>query len=292
MPGDDAPPDVSSGRGAHPGADSRKSSAADRAFERVLRDLLEQSTATVTAPPGLAARVLAGARPRRQERRRWLMLTAAALATSTVVLGALVFGRHLAGGSGDTGGAASVIAPATGSARPGPAATVRRSPSMPRPGGADSSPAGPSAGSPLTYGVPAGGSSAGSSGPAGSPATGVAQSDQAAASEITKAFTEAFDADENVDDGLAYVENGSTFHDMTVRFGQRYPGLVGNLKVRLENISLVDGDHATATIILNHTDPKLGAQWGYEIRRDVTAIRIKGRWLVSASTYSFLVGTA
>ncbi|WP_055752355.1 hypothetical protein [Frankia sp. AvcI1] len=77
-----------------------------------------------------------------------------------------------------------------------------------------------------------------------------------------------------------------------LRFIQRYPGVIGNLKVRLGTITLIAGDRAKATVIITHTDPELGARWGYEIRRQAEAVRVDGRWLVSASTYSFLVGAS
>ncbi|WP_261557165.1 hypothetical protein [Frankia tisae] len=100
--------------------------------------------------------------------------------------------------------------------------------------------------------------------PAAFPPAALAKPDQATVGEITTAFTEAFDADNNIDDGLAYVQNGEQYRDIT----RRYPGVVGNLKVRLENITLISSDQARATIIITHTDPRLGARWGYEIRRE------------------------
>ncbi|WP_231861524.1 MULTISPECIES: hypothetical protein [Frankia] len=186
------------------------------------------------------------------------MLAAAALATSSVIIGGLTVDRHIASDNG-----VNVIAPAVGSSlptRPATGATVH--------------------------------SGVSPTGRALFPAPAGAKPDRATVDEITTAFTEAFDADNNIDDGLAYVQNGQRYRDITQRFLQHYPGVVGNLRVRLENITLIGSDQATATIIITHSDPELGAQWGYEIRQEAKAVRINGRWLVSASTYSFLVGTS
>ncbi|EIV93909.1 hypothetical protein [Frankia sp. QA3] len=253
MPVDNAYP----GPGSRSGSGSGHTSAPDLAFEQTLRELLDRATRSVAAPADLTARVCTPAPPRQRGRRRALMLAAAALATSSVILGGLTVERHLAPGSG-----LNVIVPADGSSLPGPATGETVHPGIPPTGVATFPPAAP------------------------------AKPDQATVDEITMAFTGAFDADDNIDDGLAYVQNGERYRDITRRFTQRYPGVVGNLKVRLENITLIARDLARATIIITHTDPKLGAQWGYEIRREAEAVRVDGRWLVSSSTYSFLVGAS
>ncbi|MCM3921059.1 hypothetical protein ND748_05120 [Frankia sp. AiPs1] len=256
MPSDNAHP----GSGSRPGSGSGPDSASGLAFEQTLRGLLDQATRSVTAPADLTARICTSPPPRWRGRGRCraLVLTAAALATSSVIIGGLAVDRNLASDNG-----VNVIAPAVGSSLPTRPAT----------------------------GVTAH-SSVSPTGRALAPPVAGAKPDQATADEITTAFTEAFDADNNVDDGLAYVQNGERYRDITQRFVERYPGVVGTLRVRLENITLIAGDQATATIIITHADPKLGAQWGYEIRRTAQAVRVNGRWLVSASTYSFLVGTS
>ncbi len=254
MPSDNAHP----GSGSRPGSGSGPASASDLAFEQTLRELLDRASRSVTAPADLTAGMRASAPPRQRGRRRALVLTAAALATTSVILGGLAIDRHLAFDSG-----LNVITPAAGSSLP----------TRPATGGTVYSGVSPT-------------------GPALFPPAAGAKPDQATAAEITTAFTEAFDADNNVDDGLAYVQNGERYRDITRRFTQRYPGVVGNLKVRLENIVLIADAQASATIIITHADPKLGAQWGYEIRRDAQAVRVNGRWLVSSSTYSFLVGAS
>ncbi len=252
MSSDDAHP----GSGSRSGSGSGRTWASDLAFEQTLRELLDQATQSVTAPADLTARICAAAPPRRPGRRRALAVAAAALATSSVIIGGLAVDRHLVSDNG-----VNVTAPAVGSSLP----------TRPATGGTVSSGVSPTG--PALFPPPAG-----------------AKPDQATVDEITAAFTEAFDADNNIDDGLAYVQNGDRYRDITQRFLQHYPGVVGKLKVRLENITLIGSDQATATIIITHSDPKLGAQWGYEIRREAKAVRINGRWLVSASTYSFLVG--
>ncbi len=255
MPADNAYPGP--GPGSCSGSGSGHTSAPDLAFEQTLRELLDRATRSVAAPADLTARVCTSAPPRQRGRRRALALAAAALATSSVILGGLTVDRHFASGSG-----LNVITPADGTSfrRPATGATVH--PGIPSTGVATFPPAAP------------------------------AKPGQATVDEITTAFTEAFDADDNIDDGLAYVQNGEQYHDITRRFTQRYPGVVGNLRVRLENITLISSDLARATIVITHTDPKLGAQWGYEIRRAAQAVRVDGRWLVSSSTYSFLVGAS
>ncbi|MEX5637085.1 hypothetical protein [Parafrankia sp. FMc2] len=254
MPADDAPPGTGD------------AFASDPLREQKLRELLDQATRSVTAPAGLAARVRAREVSRHQTRRRALVIGAAALATSSVIVGGMAVEHHFT-----SGGGLSVITAADGSVLPTPATGTPANPGVPPAGVATSSPAAPAISLP--------------------PVT-PARPDQATVDQIALAFNEAFDADDNVDDGLAYVQNGSEYHDLTVRFGQQYPGLVGNLRVRLEDITMNTSDRARATVVLTHSDPVLGARWGYEIRRGVEAVRVNGRWLVSASTYMFLVGTA
>lgn len=258
MPTDNAPPGPGSRSGS--GSGSGPDSAPDRAFEQTLRELLDQVTRSVAAPADLTARVCASAPPRQRVRRRGLVLAAAALATSSVILGGLAVERHLASDS-----EVNVIMPAGGNSLSRPATSAPAHPGIPPTGVASLPSAAPTTRRPV---------------------------DQATIDEITTAFAEAFDADDNIDDGLAYVQNGEQYHEMTLRFAQRYPGVAGNLRVRLENITLVAGDRANATVIITHTDPKLGEQWGYEIRRGGEAVRVDGRWLVSSNTYSFLVGTS
>lgn len=185
------------------------------------------------------------------------MLVAAALATSSVIIGGLAVERHLLSDRG-----LNVITPAAGSPLPGPATGTTAQPGVPPAGAATGTPAAP------------------------------ASPDQATVDEITKAFTEAFGGDGNVEDGLAYVQNGERYRDIAQRFIQRYPGVVGNLKVKIENIRWTGGSRVQATIILTHTDPELGRKWGYRISRDVEAVRVDGHWLVSSGTYSLLVGSA
>jgi hypothetical protein len=254
MPSDDA----HLGSGSRSGSGPGRVCASDLAFEQTLRELLDRATRSVTAPADLTARICTSAPPRQRGRRRALVLAAAALTTSSVIIGGLAVDRHLASDS-----RVNVIAPAVGS----------------------SLPTGPATDMVVHSGISP-------TGPGLVPAVAGVKPDQATVDEITTAFTEAFDADNNVDDGLAYVQNGEQYRDITWRFTQHYPGVVGNLKVRLENITLIVDDQARATIIITHTDPKLGAQWGYEIRRQAQAVRVNGCWLVSASTYSLLVGTS
>ncbi|WP_018502581.1 hypothetical protein [Parafrankia discariae] len=262
MPADNAYP------GPGPGPGSRSGSGPDPAFEQTLRELFHQATRSVTAPADLTARVCAPGPSRQGGRRRALVLAAAALATSSVILGGLAVERHL-----PSDRELNVIMPADGRplSRPGTGAAA--------PTGAASMDSAPA-------------SSAPTGGVAVPPTAAQVPPDRATVEEITRAFTEAFDADDSVDDGLAYVQDGERYHDITRRFAERYPGVTGNLRVRLENITLTAGDTASATIVITHSDPKLGAQWGYRITREVQAVRVDSRWLVSSSTYAFLVGSS
>ncbi|TCJ34189.1 hypothetical protein [Parafrankia sp. BMG5.11] len=260
MPADNAYPGPGPGpdSDSDSGSGSGSTSASDLAFEQTLRELFDRATRSVVAPADLTVRVCAPAPPRHQRGgRKALVLVAAALATSSVIIGGLTVERHLPSDRG-----LNVITPAAGSPLPGPATGATTHPGVPPAGVATVPPAAP---------VPP---------------------DQATVDEITTAFTEAFDGDDNIDDGLAYVQNGERYRDITRGFIQRYPGVVGNLKVQLENITLIAGNQARATIILTHTDPQLGRKWGYQIRREVVAVRVDGHWLVSSGTYSFLVGSA
>ncbi|WP_026311294.1 RodZ family helix-turn-helix domain-containing protein [Parafrankia elaeagni] len=283
MPADGVYPDSDSDMGPGPGPGAGTTPASDPDFEQTLRQLLDRATRSVVAPAGLAARVRASELPRRQGRRRALVIGAAALAASSVILGGLAVEGHLAPGDGlsiitsTDGGPFSRLA--TGApANPGspPAALAPSSPGASAPSATST---------PVYPGIPSTGATSFSSAAPVLP-------DQATIDQITLAFTEAFDSDGNIDDGLAYVQNGLEYHDMTVRFRQRYPGVAGSLKARLEGITMNTDHEASATIVLTHNDPVLGEQWGYEIRRPVKAVRGNGRWLVSSSTYSFLVGTA
>lgn len=257
MPADNAYPDP----GSRSGSGSGHTSVPDPAFEQTLRELLELASRSVAAPPDLTARVCtAPPPPRRRERRgrrRALVLAAAAVATTSVLLGGLAVNGHRAPDRG-----LNVITPADGSPIPERALGAT--------------------------GPPGVGPTSAATAPPAAPAT----ADQATVDEITRAFTEAFDADDSIGDGLAYVENGELYRDITRDFIQRYPGVLGNLEVRLTNIMLMAVDRAQATIIITHTDPDLGEQWGYEITRRVDAVRVDGRWLVGSSAYSFLVGSS
>jgi hypothetical protein len=280
-------------RGASSGAST--AAAADAAFEQVLRDLLDRSTRQVAAPTDLAARVRT-ATPARHRAPRWcrlpqarrlpqpergrkawtswwrrgVLVIAAALAAGLLVLGGLIVDRYVG-----TGGGLNVVTPAGSGVSPWPTPGTAR-PRRSRPATA----AIPSPPSPRAPSVPA------TTLPATTPP------DQATADAIRAAFAGAFDADADPDNGLVYVQNGAGYHDITVRFLQRYPGVIGNLRTSLTSIGLLGPDRAHVEVVITHHDPALGRQWGYTINRPGDAVRVGGRWLVSADTYSFLVGSA
>ncbi|KPM51472.1 hypothetical protein ACG83_35825 [Frankia sp. R43] len=251
------------------GAGSSRNPAPDPVFEQTLRELFDRATQSVTAPPGLAARVCTPVRPGRPGRRMALALGAVVLATSGVILGSVTVVRDLIPDRG-----VYSIASADGSTSPGPGTGVVVHP--------DAAATSATAAPPLVSTPPV----------LSAPQPSYAQPDQATIDEITTAFTEAFDASGDIDAGLAYVEGGKGYHDMAVQWRQRYPGVAASLKVSPENIRLTASDQATVSLLITHSDPTLGAKWGYQIRREANAVRVAGRWLVSASTYSFLVGTS
>lgn len=193
-------------------------------------------------------------------------MVAAALATCLLVLGGLIVDRYVG-----TVGGLSVVTPAGSGAfsRPDPAATP--------PVGV--APAPGTVYAPVTP-------------PPVTPPTATATPDPATAGAIRAAFEGAFDGDADPDDGLTHVQDGARYRAITQRFLARYPGTVGTLTVRVTSIAMLNAYSARVDLVFTHRDPALGGRWGYTINEPGHAVREDGRWLVSAQTYSFLVGTA
>jgi hypothetical protein len=107
-----------------------------------------------------------------------------------------------------------------------------------------------------------------------------AEVDAATAAAITDAFRTLFDGDvTDVDAKLDALEDGEVLRPFFLATYAAQGEIVGRIRVRIDDIRLVDGDHAEVTYTLLLDDAAVLDHL------PGSAIRVNGRWLVTRRTY-------